>query len=65
MSVEDVIAMLGTYSRVIVASPQDRDRRLAQARALLKERFPSADTIEVPMRARGWRADRIARGGGQ
>jgi SAM-dependent methyltransferase len=65
MSVEDVIAMLGTYSRVIVASPQDRDRRLAQARALLKERFPSADTIEVPMRARCWRADRIARGGGQ
>ncbi|HET7072585.1 MAG TPA: class I SAM-dependent methyltransferase [Mycobacterium sp.] len=65
MSVEDVIAMLGTYSRVIVASPQDRDRRLAQARALLKERFPSADTIEVPMRARCWRADRIARGDGQ
>jgi hypothetical protein len=54
--------MLGTYSRVIVASPDDRTRRLAQARAALAARFPGADTIEVPMRAWCWRADRIARG---
>jgi SAM-dependent methyltransferase len=62
MTVEDVVAMLGTYSRVIVASPEDRTRRLAQARAALSARFPGADTIEVPIRAWCWRADRIARG---
>ncbi len=62
MTVEDVVAMVGTYSRVIVASPDDRSRRLAQARAAVEARFPGADTIEVPMRAWCWRADRIARG---
>jgi hypothetical protein len=65
MTVEDVVAMVGTYSRVIVASPDDRSRRLAQARAAVEARFPGADTIEVPMRAWCWRADRIARGGPQ
>jgi SAM-dependent methyltransferase len=63
MTVEDVVAMVGTYSRVIIATPDDRTRRLDQARAGLEERFPGADTIEVPMRAWCWRADRIARGG--
>jgi len=28
----------------------------------LKARFPEADTIDIPMRAWCWRADRIARG---
>ena len=65
MTVEDVVAMVGTYSRVIVATPDDRSRRLAQARAAVEQRFPGADTIEVPMRAWCWRADRIARGGPQ
>lgn len=64
MPVEDVVAMLGTYSRVIVASADDRARRLAQARAALEARFPGADVIDVPMRASCWRADRIARGDG-
>ena len=63
MTVEDAVAMVGTYSRVIVASPDDRTRRLAQVRAGLEERFPGADTVEVPMQASCWRADRIARGG--
>ena len=62
MTVEDVVAMIGTYSRVIVASPDDRTRTLTQARAALAVRFPGADTSEVPMRAWCWRADRIARG---
>ncbi|WP_077096993.1 class I SAM-dependent methyltransferase [Mycobacterium terramassiliense] len=62
MTVEDAVAMLGTYSRVIVASPDDRARRLAEARATLAARFPGADVIDIPMRARCWRADRIARG---
>jgi SAM-dependent methyltransferase len=62
MTVDDFVAMLGTYSRVIVASPNDRARRLDQARAALATRFPGANVIDVPMQARCWRADRIARG---
>jgi SAM-dependent methyltransferase len=61
MTVEDVVAMLGTYSRVIVASPDDRAQRLADARAALEARFPGAEVIDIPMRAWCWRADRIAR----
>jgi hypothetical protein len=61
MTVDDVVAMLGTYSGVIVASPQDRARKLAEARAALEERFPGSELIDVPMRASCWRADRIAR----
>ncbi|OBH00614.1 SAM-dependent methyltransferase [Mycobacterium sp. E2699] len=61
MTVDDAVAMLGTYSRVIVASPDDRARRLAEARAALEARFPGADVIDVPMHARCWRADRIRR----
>ena len=61
MNIDDVVAMLGTYSRVIIASPDDRAERLASARAVLAERFPGADTIDIPMQSRCWRADRIAR----
>jgi SAM-dependent methyltransferase len=61
MTVADVVAMLGTYSGVIVASADDRARKLAEARAALAERFPGADVVDVPMRASCWRADRIAR----
>jgi SAM-dependent methyltransferase len=63
MTVDNAVAMLGTYSRAIVASPDDRAQGLAQARAALQARFPGADTIDIPMRAGCWRADRIARGG--
>lgn len=62
MTLDDAVAMVGTYSRVIIASPEVRAERLAHARASLEARFPGADTIEVPMRARCWRADRMARG---
>ena len=62
MTVEGAVAMLGTYSRAIVACPDDRAQALAEARAALKARFPEADTIDIPMRAWCWRADRIARG---
>jgi SAM-dependent methyltransferase len=65
MTLEGVVAMLGTYSRVIVASPDDRAQRLADARAALEGRFPGADVIDIPMRAWCWRADRIARSGEQ
>jgi hypothetical protein len=62
MTVDDIVAMLATYSRVIIASPDDRAQRLDNARAILTERFPGADVIDVPMQSRCWRADRIARG---
>jgi hypothetical protein len=61
MAVEDAVAMVGTYSRVIVASPDDRAQRLAEARSVLEARFPGADTVDIPMRSWCWRADRIAR----
>jgi SAM-dependent methyltransferase len=64
MTVGDAVAMLATYSRVIVASPDDRARRLAGARAALEARFPGADVIDLPMQARCWRADRLPRGDG-
>jgi SAM-dependent methyltransferase len=63
MTVDDVVAMLGTYSRAIVASADDRARALAEARATLEARFPGADVIDIPMRAWCWRADRLARAG--
>src|ERR1700742_2529298 len=56
MRVEDAVAMVGTYSRVIVAAPDDRSQRLAQARAALEARFPGADVIDIPMRAGRWGA---------
>ena len=64
MTIDEAVAMLATYSRVIVASPDDRARRLAEARAALEARFPGADAVDIPMQARCWRADRVARGDG-
>ncbi len=61
MTIDDVIGMLATYSRVIVASPQDRARGLALAREALERRFPDGGEIGVPVRSWCWRADRAAR----
>jgi len=61
MTVDNVVAMLGTYSRAIIASPDDRVQALTDARAVLDARFPGAAAIDVPMRAWCWRADRIPR----
>ncbi len=58
MTISDIVALLATYSSVITAAPQDREERLAEARAALDQRFPGAETVEVPMRSRCWRADR-------
>lgn len=63
MTVGDFVAMLGTYSGVITASPQEREAALARVRTALQERFPGADEIDVPMRSLCWRADRLARVG--
>lgn len=61
MTVDDVVAMLATYSGVITAAPQERERRLANARRVLADQFPGAATVDVPMQSRCWRADRTAR----
>ena len=61
MAIGDAVDLLATYSIVITASPADRAAGLARARAALQERFPGADEIEIPMRARCWRADRLPR----
>jgi SAM-dependent methyltransferase len=61
MTLDDAVAMLGTYSRAIIASADDREQALADARAALQERFPGVDTIDIPMRSWCWRADRMAR----
>lgn len=63
MTIEDAVAMLATYSRAIIASPQDRAQTLDAARAAMETRFPAADMIDIPMRAWCWRADRVSRGG--
>jgi SAM-dependent methyltransferase len=61
MTIDDVVGMLATYSRVITASPPDRAAGLDRARAALEQRFPGAGRIDVPMRSWCWRADRVAR----
>ena len=61
MAIGDLVDLLATYSGFITASPVDRAAGLARARAALQERFPGAHDIEVPVRARCWRADRLPR----
>ena len=61
MTIDDFVDMYATTSRLITASPQDRATELARARAALRNRFPDAAQIDVPMRSRCWRADRVRR----
>jgi SAM-dependent methyltransferase len=64
MPVTDIVDMLGTYSGVITASPELRTIGRERAAAALAEQFPGAAELEVPMRSRCWRADRISRTAG-
>jgi SAM-dependent methyltransferase len=61
MTVDDVVDMLGTYSGLITASPQDRAVTFTRLRAALEQWFPGADEIDMPLRSVCWRADRKAR----
>jgi hypothetical protein len=61
MPVTDIVDMLGTYSEVITASPDLRNIGRARAAAALAEQFPGAAELEMPMRSRCWRSDRISR----
>jgi SAM-dependent methyltransferase len=62
MTIDDVVAMLATYSGLITANPQDAANALDRARAALKRLFPGAEQIDVPVRSRCWRTDRMPRG---
>ena len=61
MTIDDFIAMLATYSAAITASPQELEAALTRARAVLERQFPGAAEIDVPMRSRCYRADRLPR----
>jgi SAM-dependent methyltransferase len=62
-TVDALVAMLGTYSGVITATPAEQAAGLDRARAALDALFPGASEIDVPMRAGCWRADRVPRAG--
>jgi hypothetical protein len=61
MRVPDLLDWLMTYSRVITASDHAKAAGRASATAALAESFPGAEVVEVPMRSRCWRADRMPR----
>ncbi len=61
MTAPDLVDWLMTYSRVITASAQVRAAGRERAAAALAEQFPGAEEVEVPMRTRCWRADRVPR----
>ena len=61
MPVTDIVDMLGTYSGVITASAELRNIGRARAAAALAEQFPGAAELEMAMRSRCWRADRVSR----
>jgi hypothetical protein len=61
MAVDDFIGWLGTYSRFITASEEERAAGRARARAALARRADANGVVEVPVRSNCWRADREAR----
>ena len=60
MPVDEFIDLLATYSALITASDQDRAADLGRVRSELDRLFPGRGPIEVPMRTRCWRADRVS-----
>jgi SAM-dependent methyltransferase len=64
MSMDDAVDLMATYSRMIIASEQDRSAQLARIRTALLDRFPGADRVELPMRSHCWRAERDDRTAG-
>lgn len=61
MTVSDLVDWLMTYSRVITANDDVKAAGRARAEAAIADQFPGAEMVEVPMRSRCWRADRVAR----
>lgn len=56
--VGDFAPMIGTYSRIITASAQERAEIFARVRAAIEAQFPGATEIDLPMRSLCWRATR-------
>jgi SAM-dependent methyltransferase len=61
MPVEDVVALMGTYSDHLTAAPEEQERSAAVVRAALARSSPGAEVVDVPVLARCWRADRLDR----
>lgn len=59
MTVDELVASLGTYSAIITATEAERRAGLGRARAAVEQRFPGRTTIDVPIRSWCWRADRV------
>jgi ubiquinone/menaquinone biosynthesis C-methylase UbiE len=59
MSADEFTDLMATYSALITASEQERAADLGRIRAELDRLFPDGGPIEVPMRTRCWRADRV------
>jgi SAM-dependent methyltransferase len=61
VAIEDFAPMIGTYSRIITASEQERAEILSRVRSVVEARFPGAAEVELPMRSLCWRATRVPR----
>jgi SAM-dependent methyltransferase len=61
MTVDDIVAMTGTYSAVITATPEQRAAIFASARSAVEAHYPGEQIIDFPMRTWCWRADRVPR----
>jgi len=61
MTVVDLVDWMMTYSRVITATDDARAAGRLRAGAAIADQFPGAEQVEVPMRTRCWRADRMPR----
>ena len=61
VAIDDFAPMIGTYSRIITASEEERAEIFSRVRSAVEARFPGAAEIELPMRSLCWRATRAAR----
>jgi SAM-dependent methyltransferase len=61
MKLEDAVAMVATYSRVITSGPDYQKAVLDNARAILHDQYGDAAEIDFPMRSWCWRGDRAPR----
>lgn len=61
VAIDDFAPMVGTYSRIITASDQERAEVFSRVRSAVRARFPGTAEIEFPMRSMCWRATRMAR----
>jgi len=65
MDVDDVIDWLATNSASITAPPAAKEAGLARCRAALLAHATGESRVEMPLRSRCWRADRLPRATGR